>query len=259
MWDFIYGLLCKIQFLFSWREFTPIQNHTNHVVRVMSYNIKALFPFYNKLRIRAIVDYVESLFVENQVDIVCLQEAFELELYDHLYRVARANSLNIVHPSLSRRYYIGENSGLVTISRYPIVEHDFVRHDTSSGLCGLANKGAHYVKCSVDGRIMNIINTHLQSDNPTIAIRQLARIMDSIACEKSLLVGDMNMDYEIMRRNVGDAFCLANTNKIVTFPEDNAQYDYCIHDSWCETRFAVLSDILHSDHYPVLLTMMLPS
>jgi endonuclease/exonuclease/phosphatase family metal-dependent hydrolase len=223
----------------------------------MSYNIKALFPFYNKLRIRAIVDYVESLFVNNQVDIVCLQEAFELDLYDHLYRVARENSLNIVHPPLSRKYYIGENSGLVTISRYPIIEHGFVRHETSGGLCSFANKGAHYVQYSVNRCTMNLVNTHLQSDNQKIAVRQLTRIMDSMTLDNTLLVGDMNMDYEILRKNVGDAFYLANDIKVITFPEDKTQYDYCIHKSWCETRFAVLSDILHSDHYPVLLTMVL--
>jgi endonuclease/exonuclease/phosphatase family metal-dependent hydrolase len=251
MWDFLYGLFCKLTSLII-RSFTPIHNRSNTVLRIMSYNIQALFPFYNTTRIDNVIRFIETMFAQNRVDIVCLQEAFELDVYDKIYEMANANHLNVVHPPLKRRYFVGENTGLVSISRYPIRHSDHIYYDISTGLCGLANKGAHYIEFAIGDGITHIVNTHLQSDNDPIAKLQFTHLLDAITSDNAIIVGDLNMSFPVVYPRVQ----CANTKEIITFPEKTVQYDYCLFYN-CEhtSSFCVMDDIPYSDHFPIIATI----
>ena len=218
----------------------------NDEVVIMSYNIKALFPFYNARRIANIVAFIQDQFTNNKVDIICLQEAFELELYDQLYSMASRNRLNIVHPPLKRKWVVGENSGLATISRYPILEGDsFTAFAKSSGLCAFANKGYHYLEVCLGGDdMLPIVNTHLQSDNVAIAMDQFL----SIDVERAIIVGDLNMDHDLV-----STLCdPVNPEKMTTFC-DQRQLDYFVLRGMAlDCSFEVLTDVGHSDHWPIM-------
>ena len=103
--DFLYGMWRKTTTLYP-REYKPICTNNCKYVRIMSYNVKALFVYYNATRVSEIVECIESALKHNEIDVICLQEAFEIDLLDQLYKLANRGSLNIVHPSLSRRYWI---------------------------------------------------------------------------------------------------------------------------------------------------------
>ena len=253
VWDFFYGFYCKLSRL-DIPEFASIR----HPVRIMSYNIQALFPFYNAERIQSILSYLIQQFTEQQVDIVCLQEAFEVDFYERLYAVVSFNRLYISHPPLQRRYYFGENSGLVIISRWPIQNNDFQRHDNSSGLCGLANKGYQCVQIQTDNdRILRIVNTHLQSDNEEIAIQQLQDLIWTIG-EPTIVLGDMNLGFPTMKEYIFDTNVKsANDCEQTTFPSEEEQYDYgLLVRCSMDTDFEVLSEVGWSDHYPIRLTIV---
>ena len=248
--DFIYGVWCKMTTPFY--NYEPIiDNKPKQTIRIMSYNIKALFSFYNAARIQRLVEYIEELFLNGSVDIICLQEAFELDLYNKLYKLANDLRLNIVHPSLERKYYVGENSGLVVISRYPIIDHMFLKYDQCSGLCRLANKGAHYITVDIHGNYFNLVNTHLQSDNEKIAIKQFGKLVDNIPTN-ALIVGDLNMKYDTVLQLLEEVVCV-NKEKVITFPEYGEQLDYfLLHNLDLECSFKVLDTIDLSDHFPIL-------
>lgn len=255
MWDFLYGLFCKLTSLII-RSFTPIHNRSHTILRVMSYNIQALFPFYNKPRIDNVIRFIETMFTQNRVDIVCLQEAFELDVYDKIYDLANANHLNVVHPPLNRRYFVGENTGLVSISRYPIRHSDHIYYDISTGLCGLANKGAHYIEFAIGDGTIHIINTHLQSDNEPIAKLQFAHLLDTISSDNAIIVGDLNMSFPIVCNELYPYVKCANGSEIITFPEHAVQYDYCLfYNCLYDSSFCVMDDILYSDHSPIITTI----
>jgi len=257
--DCLYGTWCK---MFVPIDKQPPINHQqtnksieNNEIRIVSYNIKALFPFYNKRRIKDLANYIETLFVERKTDIVCLQEAFELDFYNQLYAMCAKNRLNIVHPPLERSFVVGENSGLVTISRYSVTYDKFVRYDRGAGLCWFANKGAHYMTVGIgSNKSLPLVNTHLQSDNETIAINQFGKLIDNT--NGALIVGDLNMGYDTVRKKLDNVKCV-NSEKVVTFPEYKDQLDYfLLYNLELDCGFSVLSDVELSDHYPILTTFV---
>jgi endonuclease/exonuclease/phosphatase family metal-dependent hydrolase len=261
--DFLYGSWCKLTTLN--KSYNPITHNCvtkrykktrDDKLRVMSYNIKALFPFYNAARIQQIIEYIEELFLNGTVDIICLQEAFELDLYKKLYELSHKLRLNIVHPSLERKYYVGENSGLVVISRYPVIDHTFLKYEECSGLCRFANKGAHYITIDIHGHKISLVNTHLQADNEEIAINQFGKLVDNIQ-NNALIVGDLNMKYDTVLQILEDVVCV-NKEKVITFPEYDEQLDYfLLHNLDLECSFKVLNNVEFSDHLPILTTFTL--
>ena len=253
--DFLYGMWCKITTLYP-REYKPICANNYKYVRIMSYNVKALCAYYNAIRISKIVEYIENAFKLNKIDVICLQEAFEIDLLDQLYKLATRCSLNIIHPSLSRRYWIGENSGLVTISRFPIGDHKFLEYDVFTGLCSFAKKGAHNMEICLDGHIVTLVNTHLQSDNTDVSKKQLDMLIKWLD-KPAIICGDFNLDYEIINTHSTEFRCV-NQTKQITFQDTGEQFDYfLLYESELECTFRVLRNVLLSDHYPILMTFVL--
>jgi endonuclease/exonuclease/phosphatase family metal-dependent hydrolase len=197
------------------------------------------------------------LFIERKTDIVCLQEAFELDFYNQLYAFVKKNRLNIVHPPLERKLGVGENSGLVTISRFPITHNKFIRYDEAAGLCWFANKGAHYMTIGIgSNKSLPLVNTHLQSDNETIAINQFGQLIDNT--NGALIVGDLNMGFDTVQKQLINVKRV-NSEKVVTFPEYNDQLDYfLLYNLDLGCSFSVLSDVELSDHYPILTAFVFP-
>jgi endonuclease/exonuclease/phosphatase family metal-dependent hydrolase len=256
--DFLYGIWCKLFVPIDKQYINPnkIKTTENESIRIVSYNVKAMFAYYNRRRIKDLVNYIESLFIERKTDIVCLQEAFELDFYNQLYAMCAKNRLNIVHPPLERTLGIGENSGLVTISRHPVTCEKFIRYEEATGLCWFANKGAHYMTVSLGSKkSLRLVNTHLQSDNETIAINQFAKLIDNIVFDGAMIVGDLNMGFDTVLqlcKKLDHVKCV-NLEKEITFPETRDQLDYfLLYNLDLDCSFSVLSDVELSDHYPIL-------
>ena len=228
----------------------------NTKLRIVSYNIKALFPFYNSSLRESVIRYIEQLFIHRKIDIICLQEAFALDLYDTLYELVDQLRLNICHPPLEGKYWIGVNSGLVVISRFRIIDDTFLSYNRSSGLDLLSNKGAHYITIEMGDKPFHIVNTHLQSDNEKVAMEQVGQLIYKIPSESAIIVGDMNMGFDI-GNNLENVRCI-NSEKVVTFPKLSEQLDYCLtYNLQLDCSFEAFSDVKLSDHYPILTTVVL--
>ena len=100
-------------------------------------------------------------------DVVLLQEMFELGgRQGSLIHYARAHGLPYhagpVRPKIASKQLI--DSGLLILSRYPIVQRDFLRFTRKMGADGLCSKGALYAKLQVaPDAYLHVFTTHTQS------------------------------------------------------------------------------------------------
>ena len=198
-------------------------NIPQNIISLLTYNffcrpppIKTNKSDYKDARLN---DFYQQL--ENY-DIICFQELFTT-LNDRKHRMIQEGSrqglkyyLAAKVPSFFSRYLI--DSGLLILSRYPIVEHDFYEYYMNISGDSPSNKGVLYAKIEIKKHLfLFLFNTHLQSSyfddkpeniNATIQIRTkqteelinfiynkiLAIPEKEIQKGKIILCGDFNID-----------------------------------------------------------------
>lgn len=163
---------------------------------IVSYNIQK-FPWALKnFRDKEITDLINShsivLFQE------CFNEAYDsLETYFPSYHICRGN-LKGFNPM---------NSGLVTLSKFPIVGVKFYEYKNSNpfSLDYLSEKGFLVAMIKIGDREIKIINTHLQSSDfhryDEYALSQLEELLEYLdelreSGEDYIVGGDFNIDIE---------------------------------------------------------------
>lgn len=153
-------------------------------VQRMPYHVK---PFYKLKRI------------VRRYSIVLLQECYCNIFYDEIHHhfpdfyIAKGLMINyrLVH------------SGLVILSRYPILSHTFIPYEDQNILSAdiLAEKGFLMVEIVFHGKRIMVINTHLQSNtienDYSISLRQMTQLLSYV---KKLTIpfiigGDFNVSY----------------------------------------------------------------
>ncbi len=198
-------------------------NIPQNIISLLTYNffcrpppIKTNKSDYKDARLN---DFYQQL--ENY-DIICFQELFTT-LNDRKHRMIQEGSrqglkyyLAAKVPSFFSKYLI--DSGLLILSRYPIVEHDFYEYYMNISGDSPSNKGVLYAKIEIKKHLfLFLFNTHLQSSyfddkpeniNATIQIRTkqteelinfiynkiLAIPEKEIQNGKIILCGDFNID-----------------------------------------------------------------
>jgi endonuclease/exonuclease/phosphatase family metal-dependent hydrolase len=150
-----------------------------------------------------------DVFINNYLkdfDIVCLQEMFGVFTFrcHNLIKIAKKMGFkySVVpsNPSLSSKKLI--DSGLVILSRYNILEHKFIPYKDSIYVDKYAEKGFQHCKISINGYIIDLINTHIQASYKIdddigdrvkfLQIEQLGKYIEK--CNNPLVCGDMNCD-----------------------------------------------------------------
>lgn len=160
---------------------------------IMTYNVQRM-PFHIK-------SFYKLQRLVRKYSIVLLQECYCNIFYDEIHHhfpdfyIAKGVMINyrLVH------------SGLVILSRYPILSHTFVPYEDKELLSAdiLAEKGFLVVELSFHGKKIIIINTHLQSNvlehNYTIALRQLHQLLTYVKqlTVPFLIGGDFNFSYNV--------------------------------------------------------------
>jgi endonuclease/exonuclease/phosphatase family metal-dependent hydrolase len=141
-------------------------------------------------------------------DIVCLQEMHGTFTFRCHSLIDRARDLGFKYcvvpknPEIFSRKLI--DSGLVILSRVPIVRADFIPYKSGGYIDNYSEKGFQCCKLSLNGDNLYLVNTHLQSgynfnDKKAISIRkeQLSQIESYLRKYKDstiILCGDMNCD-----------------------------------------------------------------
>jgi endonuclease/exonuclease/phosphatase family metal-dependent hydrolase len=190
-------------------------------------------------------------------DIICLQEVFEDILKEQIIHNLRDIYPYYLLGNTHKRYCVGEDSGLLVLSKYPIHYVDEIILDEYYVPDRMANKSLLYFKVGD----INLLNTHLQSnnmfDNEELSKKQLLMIKNKSPFDQFIIVGDLNNEQ-------ADALLqIPSTNDCPTWNDQILDYilPYQYPDSQLQVcSVNVLTDGLPSgltswtnvsDHYPV--------
>ena len=198
-------------------------NLTDERIRLLTYNFFCRPPpintnkdDYKDSRLKDFIDQLKNF------DIICFQELFTT-LNDRKHRMIREGATQGLKyylapkvPSFFSKYLV--DSGLLILSRYPIIEHDFYEYFLNVSGDATTNKGVLFAKIEIKkNKFLFLFNTHLQASyfddtqaniNFTIKVRakqteELINFIYNILLKipqkdvengKIILAGDFNID-----------------------------------------------------------------
>ena len=244
-------------------------------LKIVSYNIDGLFAHYIHLNYINISKYIRNLLIEDNVDIICLQEVWEKNIEDMIKNNLKDLNLYIAQPPTNLKYCVGEHSGLLTISKYPIVFQDYHKYDLLNFTCSFTNKGLQHIRIIRNNSKYDIINTHLQSsfnkcglmyqNTAELQLKQILKYVNENNVEKCIILGDLNLHTpfikDILKKN--DKLSIKyNYDNLITFPHGNMseQLDYFLdYNNIMSNKiinYSVKSDIYYSDHFPIMIDII---
>lgn len=261
---------------------SPPAEETNEVfldnIKLLSYNIDDIvyhryrYPKKNEARAVDIIAYLES----TNADIICLQEVWGETMRQEITDAFLAKNYYVALPNWRKNYIFGENSGLMTISKYPIITQTFIPFNNAEGYCRMCNKGVQYCHIrvpnsnSLTSKVLNIANTHLQAsfreyssylDYHEIAKEQLSIIINECPYEWCLLTGDLNLQKDQLTNFIRNESNIRyfGENIDVSFPDYNDRLDYslliskiAIKNKITNIKNSTESNISLSDHFPII-------
>lgn len=123
------------------------------------------------------------------------------------------------------------DSGLLIVSRYPIVKSQLFPYDSGAGFDKFSEKGVLYAKIKINDHFINVFNTHTQAGNSleetTIRwkqIRTLIKIINKTVTNNETIIfgGDFNIDainnisYENNQINISNTYESQNYLKLIS-------------------------------------------
>jgi endonuclease/exonuclease/phosphatase family metal-dependent hydrolase len=220
-------------------------------------------------------DLVNSLELLSKYDIICLQECYityNIHINTFINKSKQLGFNHFILPDKSLFHIC--DSGLMILSKLPIVEYKFIPFISSKSYDTFAPKGIQYIKVKIGDIYIDIINTHLQSDYnikyPEIRKDQMGQLSKFInELDDFIVCGDFNIsntgkEYNDMLNNLSLSYnddlhtvkckeCYTYNSK---YSKDKKRLDYIL------TKLDIIdSNIinthLHSDHNPIDVTIKL--
>lgn len=142
-------------------------------------------------------------------DIVCLSEAFQFGSSINRDFVRKAAAKGFIYAaSPPNASFFSEkfvDSGLLILSKYPIIRTDSVKYSASRHVDRFADKSAIYVKIKAGDKYLHVFATHLQASykngNDDYVVReqqllQLKKLIEECVCDNYpiIICGDMNIN-----------------------------------------------------------------
>jgi len=228
-------------------------------LRILTYNIRGL-PW-----VSCPIDDILSWILKRKCDIVCLQEVFTRRIQLAIESQDEWNvffSKGSTCAGQAAGFYSG--AGLCTLVRRDLKilgESTFMPFTDAGGVDRCVSKGLLHVPLEVNGRRIDILNTHFQSDFTEFpcfrinypAVRFNQEKQADLFCQAyqfPLLCGDLNQDsFHYFEK-------FDNTDEI-TFPETGEHLDHLLYSSdqrhmFMNKKTTYMHDITLSDHIPVL-------
>ena len=208
---------------------------------ILSWNIQSMFLFTTPLKVKNIIKYIGNF----NCDVVCLQEVFEDNVKNKII-----DELNYKYPyylmgKTTKKNIVGEDSGLLVLSKYNI---NFIKEiEFHDNVCPdiMAQKTVLYFSVGD----YNFSNSHIHSNNSTIAEKHLLESLYKSPFKEYIIVGDLNHN---SADNIVD---VENNNKDPTW--NNEILDYILPVGYKNNnKFDVsvikidLKDV--TDHLPVM-------
>mgnify|MGYP001591126101 CR=1 FL=1 len=236
----------------------------NNKLKIVSYNICAL-PYYINImgnpnqRVNAIIEFIKKI----NADILCLQEVFDNSIRKKIMNACK-DTYEIYYSGESSFYKV--NSGLLTLSKFPIIYRKTVSFNNLSGEDYLSRKGVDYITISMNRMgfppKLTVLNTHLNADaffslrvfclsTRMKQINQIIKLLNKIK-NTTILCGDFNTDFNIelmeqynnitnTKKNV------IHSKRLITFPEENRQLDYIFYLSNKKIKLKKSYKMYHTD------------
>lgn len=171
-WYALFSLVSIIVCLESVWETFPLnlgdgaQRRDGHSIKVLTYNVH-LFDFYKKKSQNMVLDYLKN----SGADILCIQEYGFFKKSDYLEEGEIEDVLREFYP-YSHTHFGNVNSirtfGVATYSKYPIVSRRKIEYESQ-------HNSSILTEISVDGRVINVVNCHLESNKITENDKELIK------------------------------------------------------------------------------------
>ena len=214
---------------------------------IISFNMNALFLYYEADLHTKALELIEAM-MENDVHTVVIQEAWEESVISTI--LSTFPYCYVAIPPTGRRFYLGENSGLVTISKFPIVSQTFTRHPYAVGTCRLAIKGAQAIRFR--DFAFTLINTHCQSFHKKISIKQLSLLVEQYKNNPTFILGDLNISSEDLHFDSRNCSVISGNEATCSC---GRALDHAVLVNMETRRLPekhIMSEVKLSDHFPVL-------
>lgn len=209
------------------------RSETIKINSILSWNIQELFCYKNSTKTNKLLNDLSNF---AKYDLICLQEAFCESTKQKIISKLASSHPYWITGNMRKKYIIGEDSGLLVLSKMPITVDKYLNFSTCIGSDAFANKGAVYF--TVDGK--HYVNTHLQANYQNISKLQLQNINRNIPSDwnKYTLIGDLNTKHKMCK----------NKN----YTHDNMVIDCIIINNSVTTNHTIMTtDNDTSDHRPV--------
>jgi endonuclease/exonuclease/phosphatase family metal-dependent hydrolase len=170
------------------------------------------------------VDSMAAAFLREDYDVIALQEAFDGKSRKRLKRLLKDTYPYTVGPGKGGLFKL--NSGLFLLSKHPIKLKDQVRYSNRKNYDRMARKGAILIEVDINGKQVQLVNTHLQAGRAekyqkirNTQYRQIRKGLLDKHLRKGipqLVLGDMNTRKSDTTRYVSMLQSLDATNKNVS-------------------------------------------
>ena len=240
-------------------------------IKIFSYNVHGL-PFISESWTRPLAEWFHG----TDYDFICLQEVFTEGRIRFLSDALQASGYHVLKPDDAKGKFL--SSGLLTAVRsehWHVESSLFHAFHANVGVEYFANKGFHWLNLrhKSTGEFLQIINTHLQADNPVNFLfqnfeisfiearkRQIDQIYQFLQTKqkaRSFLIGDINAESEPHTCISYLTGTCQNVQKH-TFSPTGEDLDHVafFHDMWTWTNpipfeVSVLHKLWWSDHWPL--------
>lgn len=161
--------------------------------------------------------------------IILLQECFSNILYDEIQDTFP--NFHIVKGVMSNVKLV--NSGIVILSRYPILSYSFIPFDDKDYLSSdvLSEKGFLVAELNYHGKSLFIINTHLQSNNIynnyTVSLKQINQLLSYLRKLEHpfILGGDFNVAYQYFPQSIFTLYRSHQPSIYIQYDKDGIEVD----------------------------------
>ncbi len=278
-------IMIKILIFFTLLLFMSIFNAYGQEFKITTYNTFLLPQAVNRHQLER-APCIASYLLENNSDVFVLQECFNTKAIDIIN-----NKIKNLYPYQFKdtsKNMFRLCSGLWILSKYPILEHDFVKFIHCCSWDCLADKGCAFVKIKFNDNIIRIFGTHLNStsdqDTRNEQYKEMKVFINKHTNNNDLefILGDLNT----IKSNSMGFNNLLKTLGVQNYTTEYLSYDARhnnLHDEWiCGVidyifvNNSPISNIIKryidipkadwdcknihhdlSDHYPVILKIIL--
>jgi len=158
------------------------------MLKFITYNV--WFGAYEKIRINEICNII----LQKSPDFICLQEVTE-------------NMLNNIKSKLNN-YHLSRNIitnyDTLILSKTPIESINTIQFENSK-----MNRNIHYIKTTINDRLVTVVTTHLESDfsKESVKYSQLSNIFNKFENQVNVFImGDTNIIEDISPQKYNDAW-----------------------------------------------------